>query len=97
MLGSTCFPTEMSPRQKFSRNLFIPLGVVFPRTGVPYVRLSLVGGLSPVSRVGLNHSLHNLDRSGLLIVNSKFSFRGVGRFFVSRARSSGLVGRTFRS
>jgi aromatic ring-opening dioxygenase catalytic subunit (LigB family) len=81
MLCARDIEARLDPERGFDHGLFVPLRIMYPEADIPCIQLSLVGSLDPGLHIDVGHALQGLDKDGVLLIGSGFSFHNLRAFF----------------
>jgi aromatic ring-opening dioxygenase catalytic subunit (LigB family) len=88
---------QTDPGRGFDHGLFVPLKIMYPEADIPCAQLSLVEGLDPALHLDIGRRLGVLDREGLLVIGSGFSFHNLPAFFAAETSETRAMNEAFES
>lgn len=80
-LESAGIDVVMDHVRGFDHGVFVPLKIMYPNADIPVVQLSLLASLDPGAHVAVGRALQSLNKDGVLVVGSGFSFHNMEAFF----------------
>ena len=85
----------LDEQRGFDHGLFVPLKIMYPDATIPCVQLSLLAGLDPAAHIRLGQALAGLQRQGILVLGSGFSFHNMQAFFSAQTDDKAAKNRAF--
>ncbi len=80
-LDASGVEVELDTDRGFDHGLFIPLKIMYPEADIPCIQLSLLASLDPAAHVALGAAMSEMQRDGVLVIGSGFSFHNLKAFF----------------
>lgn len=87
----------LDDQRGFDHGLFVPLKIMYPAAEIPCVQLSLVKGLDPTEHINMGRALAGLEKDGVLIIGSGFSFHNMADFFRPETSISRTMNQDFET
>jgi len=95
LLSEAGIAVVLDEQRGFDHGLFVPLKIMYPDASIPCVQLSLLAGLDPAAHIRLGQALAGLQRQGILVLGSGFSFHNMQAFFSAQTDDKAAKNRAF--
>lgn len=86
-LSSAGFSPALDADRGLDHGVFVPLKIMYPDADIPCVQVSMLANLDPSAHIALGKALAPLDREGILVIGSGFSFHNMRAFFPPAPRA----------
>src|SRR5262245_27689400 len=80
LLAGAGIAVQVDAARGFDHGMFVPMAVIYPKSDMPTVQLSLKAGLDPGAHFAAGRALAPLREAGVLIIGSGLSYHNLRAF-----------------